>query len=177
VNVSFSLDRVDRQIITALTEDGRLPSAEIARRVGDISERAVRYRIDRLTRAGVMRVTAVVNPQTLGFAVVGDILIDVAPGRLHDVAAHVVEFENVSYVAGSVGEGDLSIQVLARDAEELLRFVNEVIGKVPGVARTKVAIVPWKLKDVYQWRVPAEATEAAAEGRLVGTYEAGSGGT
>lgn len=166
----FSLDRIDRQIVAALTEDGRLPAAEIARRVGGISERAVRYRIERLTRVGVMRVTAVVNPQSLGFSVVGDILIDVAPGRLQDVVAQVVEFENVSYVAGSVGEGDLSIQVHARDAEELLRFVNEVIGKVPGVARTKVAIVPWKIKDAYQWRMPLEATETAPEGRLARTF-------
>ena len=168
--MTYSLDRVDRQIVSALLEDGRLPSAEIARRIGGISERAVRYRIERLIRAGVMRVTAIVNPQVLGFTVIGDILIDVAPGRLQDVAAQVVEFENVSYVAGSVGEGDLSIQVYARDAEELLRFVNEVIGKVPGVAHTKVAIVPWKLKDVYQWRMPLEATGAAEEGRLVGTF-------
>lgn len=168
--MSITVDRIDRQILNALTEDGRLSSAEIARRVGVVSERAVRYRIDRLQRAGVMRVSAIVNPKSLGFAVVGDILIDVAPGRLHDVAAQVVDFENVSYVAGSVGEGDLSIQVFARDAEELLRFVNEVIGKVPGVARTKVAIVPWKLKDVHEWRVPLEATEAVEEGRPVGTF-------
>lgn len=168
--MSITVDRIDRQILNALTEDGRLSSAEIARRVGVVSERAVRYRIDRLQRAGVMRVTAIVNPKSLGFSVVGDILIDVAPGRLHDVAAQVVDFENVSYVAGSVGEGDLSIQVFARDAEELLRFVNEVIGKVPGVARTKVAIVPWKLKDVHEWRVPLEATEAVEEGRPVGTF-------
>lgn len=145
--------------MSALIEDGRMSSAEIARRVGDVSERAVRYRIERLIQSGIIHMTAIVNPESLGFNVTGDVLIDVSPGRLQDVAAHVVEFANVSYVAGSVGDGDLSIQVYARDAEELLRFVNEVIGKVPGVARTKVAIVPWKLKDVYQWRVPAEATE------------------
>ena len=168
--MALTIDRIDRQILTALIEDGRLSSAEIARRIGAVSERAVRYRIDRLQRVGVMHVTAIVNPQSLGFSVIGNILIDVAPGRLHDVAARVVDFENVSYVAGSVGEGDLSIQVFARDAEELLRFVNEVIGKVPGVARTRVAIVPWKLKDVHQWRVPLEATEAVEEGRPIGTF-------
>ena len=59
-------------------------------------------------------------------------LIEVAAGKLQDVAAQLVEFPTVSYVAGSVGDGDLSVQVYARDTEELLRFVNEVIGKVPG---------------------------------------------
>lgn len=167
--MTYTLDQVDRRIISALIDDGRLSSAEIARRVGGISERAVRYRIERLQRTGIMRVAAIVNPQSLGYAVVGDIVIDVKPGMLQDVAARVVEFENVSYVAGSVGDGDLSVQVYARDAEELLRFVNEVIGKVDGVARTKVAIVPWTLKDVYQWRVPLAGTEAAEERRLSGS--------
>jgi Lrp/AsnC family transcriptional regulator, regulator for asnA, asnC and gidA len=160
--VPFSLDTVDRKIVSLLLEDGRISSAEITRRIGHVSERAVRYRIERLIRSGVIRVSAIVDPHAVGFTVIGDVLIDVAPGRLQDVAAQIVQFENVSYVAGSVGEGDLSIQVYARDTEELLRFVNEVVGKVPGVTRTKTVMVPWKLKDVYQWHVPAAAAE---EGR------------
>ena len=165
VRVPFSLDAIDRGIVSLLLEDGRISSAEITRRIGHVSERAVRYRIERLVRSGVIRISAIVNPQAVGFTVIGDVLIDVAPGKLQDVAAQLVEFPTVSYVAGSVGEGDLSVQVYARDTEELLRFVNEVIGKVPGVTRTKLAMVPWKLKDVYQWQVPVEAPE---EGRAIG---------
>src|SRR5664280_3537020 len=140
VVLPFSLDAIDREIVSLLLEDGRISSAEITRRIGHVSERAVRYRIERLIRTGVMRVSAIVNPQAVGFLVTGDVLVDVAPGRLQDVAVQMVEFPTVSYVAGSVGEGDLSVQVYARDTEELLRFVNEVIGKVPGVTRTRTAI-------------------------------------
>ena len=122
----FSLDAIDRKIVSLLLEDGRTSSAEITRRIGHVSERAVRYRIERLIRTGVIRVSAIVMPQAVGFTVIGDVLIDVAPGKLQDVAAQLVEFPTVSYVAGSVGEGDLSVQVYARDTEELLRFVNEV---------------------------------------------------
>ena len=165
VTLPFSLDAIDRKIVSLLLEDGRISSAEMTRRIGHVSERAVRYRIDRLLRTGVIRVSAIVNPQAVGFTVIGDVLIDVAPGKLQDVAAQLVDIPTVSYVAGSVGEGDLSVQVYARDTEELLRFVNEVIGKVPGVTRTKLAMVPWKLKDVYQWQVPSEAAE---EGRSIG---------
>jgi Lrp/AsnC family transcriptional regulator for asnA, asnC and gidA len=152
--VPVKLDRVDRAIVTLLVEDGRMSSAEITRRVGNVSERAVRYRIERLIRTGVIRISAIVDPHAVGYSIIGDVLIDVAPGRLQDVAARIVEFENVSYVAGSVGDGDLSVQICARDTEELLRFVNEVIGKVAGVTRTRTVMVPWKLKDVYQWDIP-----------------------
>jgi Lrp/AsnC family transcriptional regulator for asnA, asnC and gidA len=160
--VSFTLDAIDRRIVSLLIEDGRMSSAEMTRRIGHVSERTVRYRVDRLINSGVIRVGAVVMPQAVGFTVVGDVFVDVAPGKLEGVAAQLVGLPTVSYVAGSVGENDLSVQVYARDTEELLQFVNEVVGNVPGVTRTKLAMVPWKLKDVYEWQVPSEA---AGEGR------------
>jgi Lrp/AsnC family transcriptional regulator for asnA, asnC and gidA len=164
--VTYSLDGVDRQIVALLAEDGRISSAEITRRIGHVSERAVRYRIDRLVRAGIVKVTAVVNPQAVGYRVTGDVIIEVAPGMLQAVAEQLCTLDNISYVAGSVGDGDLSAQVYARDTEDLLRFVDEVIGKVPGVTRTRTVMVPWKLKDIYQWRIPETVGEKGG-GRLV----------
>jgi len=164
--VALRLDEIDRQIVALLLRDGRMSSAEITRRVGHLSERSVRYRIDRLVRSGVIIVSAVVQPQALGYTVIGDVMLEIAPGQLREVAEKLVEFENVSYVAGSVGDGDLSIQIYARSNEELLRFVDEVIGKVPGVTRTRTVMVPWKLKDVYQWHLPAalDAKERVRQG-------------
>ncbi|HMK93308.1 MAG TPA: Lrp/AsnC family transcriptional regulator [Thermoleophilia bacterium] len=152
--MTFSLDVIDRQIVALLSEDGRISSAEMTRRIGHVSERAVRYRIERLVRAGVIKVTAIVNPQAVGYRVTGDVIIEVAPGMLQTVAEQLCGLDNISYVAGSLGDGDLSAQVYARDTEDLLRFVDEVIGKVRGVSRTRTVMVPWKLKDIYQWRIP-----------------------
>ena len=162
--MTFSLDAIDRQIAALLSEDGRISSAEMTRRIGHVSERAVRYRIERLVRAGVVKVTAVVNPQAVGYRVTGDVIIEVAPGMLQAVAEELCSLDNISYVAGSVGDGDLSAQVYARDTEDLLRFVDEVIGKVRGVSRTRTVVVPCKLKDVYQWRIPETVGEKGGGG-------------
>ena len=67
----------------------------------------------------------------------------------------------MSYVAGSIGNGDLSIQVCVRDTQELLRFVDEVVGTMPGVTRTRTVLVPWKLKDVYEWNIPRSFDDEA----------------
>src|SRR5450756_2510592 len=50
VRVPYALDAIDRSIVSLLLEDGRISSAEITRRIGHVSERAVRYRIERLVR-------------------------------------------------------------------------------------------------------------------------------
>lgn len=131
-----------------------MSSAEIARRLGHVSERSVRYRIERLIQKGVIQVSAIVNPKAVGFPVTADIFIEVEPGRVLEVARRIAEFKCVSYVACSTGAQDLSIQVYARDNEELHRFVTEVIGSVPGIRKTTTVLLPLVLKDVYNWRIP-----------------------
>ena len=150
-----NIDKADEQIIAMLMEDGRMTAAEIARRLGGgISERVVRYRIDRLLRDGVIQVSAIVKPGALGHQVVADVWLEVESDSILEVARRMTEFENVSYVACAIGETDVSVQVLAHDTAEVYHFVTEVIGKVPGVRKTTTSIVPVVLKDVYQWRIP-----------------------
>ncbi len=150
------LDSRDLAIVDLLMEDGRMSCAEIARRIGGVSERAVRYRIARLVREGIIRISAIPNPRVLGYPVVADVMIEVEPGHIREVAEKLRGYECVSYVACSTGDRDVSIQVVARDNAELYRFVTEVVGQVPGVRRTETYLVPMILKDVYEWRIPRE---------------------
>lgn len=154
--MTHKLDHIDRAIADLLIEDGRMSCAEIARRIGNISERTVRYRIDTLTQAGVLRISAVVNPRALGLSVTADVFLEVEPGRIMSVARRMAEFDCVTYVACSTGESDVSIQIVARDNAELYHFVTEVVANVPGVRRTTTVLLPVVLKDVYQWRIPED---------------------
>ncbi len=162
--MSYKIDRIDQTIVHLLIEDGRMPSSEIARRLGNVSERSVRYRIDRLIQQGVIRVSAIVNPKAVGLPVKADIFVQVEPGHVPEVARKMTEFECVSYVACSTGDRDLSIQVYARDNEELYRFVTEVIGNVPGVRKTSTMLLPLVLKDVYDWHIPDSVCVDEREG-------------
>jgi Lrp/AsnC family transcriptional regulator for asnA, asnC and gidA len=157
------IDTIDRAIIDLLMEDGRMSCAEIARRIEGLSERAVRYRIDRLIQQGLIRISAIVNPQAVGFPVVADVFLEVEPGQIMAVARKMAEYECVSYVACSTGDRDVSIQVVARDNAELYRFVTEVVGQVPGVRKTTTLLVPQVLKDVYEWRIPHRACAAGKQ--------------
>lgn len=157
--MNIKLDWTDKQIIDLLTIDGRMPASDIARTIGGITERAVRYRIQRLVDEGVISITAVVNPKAIGFPVIADIFIQVEPGMILDVAGKISRFENVSYVACSTGERDISVQVVARDNQELYTFVTEVIGRIPGVQKTITSLVPFIVKDDSHWRIPASYFE------------------
>jgi DNA-binding Lrp family transcriptional regulator len=152
-------DQIDLRIVELLMEDGRMAAAEIARRVGGgLSERVVRYRIDRMIKDEVIQIRPIVNPQAFGLTTRADVLLEVESDAIMDVAHKAMAFDCVSYVACSIGEMDVSIQLVAKDTSEIYRFVTEVLRKMPGVRRTTTSIVPIVLKDVYQWRIPRSFT-------------------
>jgi len=148
------IDKIDIKIVDLLMDNGRMNAAEIARRVGEITERAVRYRIKRMESEGIIRICAIPNPKILGFSVIADVFIEVESVRILEVAHKLVEMECISYVACSIGERDISAQVVAHNSDEVYAIVTEVIGKVQGVRKTTTSIVPVVLKDVYKWRIP-----------------------
>jgi len=161
----YEIDMTDRAICDLLMEDGRMSCAEIAHRIGGISERSIRYRMNRLVRQGLIKISAIPNPKTVGYPVVADVFLEVDPGRIMEVARKMAEYECVSYVACSTGDRDISIQVYAHDNQELYRFVAEVVGNVPGVRKTSTVLVPLIIKDVYNWRIPDSACIPAEAGR------------
>jgi len=158
------IDTTDKRIVDLLIDNGRMSCAEISKIIGSISERSVRYRLDRLIEQGIIRISAIALPQPLGFPVVADVFIEVEPGALYDVVYKIAEFDQVSYVACSTGLSDISVQVYARDNVELHAFVVEVLGKIPGVRRTTTSIVPVVIKDVYRWRIPFSICSPAETG-------------
>jgi Lrp/AsnC family transcriptional regulator for asnA, asnC and gidA len=150
----YNFDKIDVKIVNLLLEDGRMPASKVARRLGDISERAVRYRIDKMVDEGVISISAVAKPQAFGLTTIADIWMEVESDRILEVARKMAAFDNVSYVACGIGESDVSIQIVAKDTTEIYQFVTEVARKTPGVRKTTTSIVPLIIKDVYQWRIP-----------------------
>jgi Lrp/AsnC family transcriptional regulator for asnA, asnC and gidA len=153
--MSIKLDQLDKEIIDLLTRDGRMSCAEIARAIGTVSERSVRYRLEKLLADNVIRITATPVPQALGYSIVADVFIEVDSGQVLDIARKIAAYEHVSYVACSTGESDLSIQIITQNNRELYEFVTEVLGKIPGVRKTTTSMVPFIVKDMEQWRIPS----------------------
>jgi Lrp/AsnC family transcriptional regulator for asnA, asnC and gidA len=143
------LDEVSKKIIEQLQEDGRRPYAAIASSVG-LSEAAVRQRVQRLVRAGVVQIVAVTNPLHVGFsrqAMIG-IRID---GAIDPVVAAVSELAEVAYVVITAGSFDVLAEVVCIDDEHLLRIMNEQIRTIDGVRSTETFVYLELSKQTYTW--------------------------
>ncbi len=150
----YKPDNIDWKIITLLNDDGRMPSTEIARELGNVSARTVSNRINTLTENGIINVRAVVDPEKVGYGVLADVFLEVEPGRVREVAQQAAEFPQSSYVACATGESDVSISLRVRSIEELFDFVTEKLGTIPGVRRTHSYLLPLKIKDLDTWLPP-----------------------
>ena len=148
--ISYTPDEKDREILRLLIEDGRISSTEIARRIPNLTERAARYRINKLVENGVITVRAIVDPRQLGFPVTADVWMAVNPAQVTEVSEKLTSLPRVTYVAHSFGDQDVIIQVVARDVDDLHAYLTEVIGKIPGVQRTNTYIIK-KLKEIHDW--------------------------
>lgn len=144
------MDKLDRDIISLLQYDGRMPFSKIAAELG-VSEGTVRRRAKQLTDDGILQVVAVVEPQLLGWSSAAMIGVTVQAGRVEDVAQQLTQFPEISYLFMASGEFDLFAEVFCRDREYFVSFLNDKLQQVPGVQRTQTFTILKMYKLSYRW--------------------------
>ncbi|MYJ74075.1 MAG: Lrp/AsnC family transcriptional regulator [Gammaproteobacteria bacterium] len=132
----MALDRIERQILSLLQEQGRMSNVELAERIG-LSESPCFRRVKRLERDGVIaRYSAVVDQRTLGLSVTAFVLVnmDKQPDiTTDDFLARVVDEPHIVECHAMSGSHDYIMKVLARDIDHFSELVMQGILKYPGV--------------------------------------------
>lgn len=144
------IDSIDREIIAILQSDGRRSFTRVGEQLG-VSESVVRYRVQRLERAGVLQIVAVADPLKVGFEFMAFIGTKVAPGHLDAVIAAVVEIRETSYVANLAGSFDLIVEVICRDAAHFSDVLTKQIQAIPGIVDTQSFVELGIHKMSYGW--------------------------
>jgi len=144
------LSDLDRRIIGCLLQNVRLPASEVARRVGS-NERTVRNHIDRLIARGVFRPSAVLSPEALGFSISVDIFITLDPAQENEAIETLLRHPQVTYLAYSSGEQDISVQAVFTDSNQLYTFMRNELSAVPGIKGSRTVLTPKILKSPCQW--------------------------
>ena len=142
------LDRLSKQIIEQLQQDGRRSYAAIGKAVG-LSEAAVRQRVQRLIDVGAMQIVAVTDPLTLGFP--RQTMIGIrCNGDLERVAGHLVGLDEIDYVVITAGSFDLLVEVVCENDDQLLEILGRV-RSIPSVTSTETFVYLKLCKQTYSW--------------------------
>ncbi|MEW6366859.1 MAG: Lrp/AsnC family transcriptional regulator [Acidobacteriota bacterium] len=161
---SVRVDEIDRLILTALIEDGRMPYAEIAQRVG-VATATVHERVTKLRRNGIIeKFSILVNPRLLGYTVTAIVhlrteLAENVEKTVADLRA-IPEVEEIHVVTG---EYDLWVKVRARDTGHLQELLINHIHRVTGFVRSATEVcltTPLERTAPALSSVPLQADEA-----------------
>lgn len=144
------LDDLDREIISFLQYDGRMPFTKIATELG-IAEGTVRRRVKQLTDNGTMQVVAIVEPRDMGWEEAAMIGISVQAKLISSIADEIAKLPEVAYLFQAAGEFDLVAEVFCKDREHFVSFLNNKLQQIPGVERTQSFLILKMHKLSYRW--------------------------
>lgn len=158
-------DALDRQIISLLQADGRCSNREIARQL-DVPEATIRYRVRRLTDSGLLRITALVAPEHLGYQLTVVITVQVEAQRVNEVAETLGALDEVMWLVITSGDKDIILTAAFQSQDQLFDFLTDELAVVPGIIRSETAIGLRVVKRDCQWAFDLTTGVSAGEGNL-----------
>jgi Lrp/AsnC family transcriptional regulator for asnA, asnC and gidA len=147
----LELDEKDLQIIAALQINGRASFADLADGI-DLSQAAIRLRVNRLLESGVVEVVAITDPLRIGFTVQAMLGLTV-DGDIERIGEEIGARGFAVYVVMTAGRFDLLVEVLCADNDHLLEVINEVRG-LDGVSSVETHTYLRLTKQTYAWGMP-----------------------
>ncbi len=130
------MDRVDRDILSALQANGRLTNAELSERV-NLSPSACHRRVQRLEQSGLIRgYVALLDQRKMGRSVTVFVEITLsgqADELLDAFEAAVARIPDVLECHLMAGTADYLLKVVARDSEDFAQIHRRHLARLPGV--------------------------------------------
>jgi len=138
-NSSTTLDELDFAILSFLQKDGRMSFTVMAEKL-QVSIGTIRTRFNKLIEDGTVNIIGRVDPDKVGFRSYSHIAVFIRPATLKEqVARAIAKLPEVSFLAMTSGDYDLEVDVMCRDNDHLVDFVNR-ISHIEGVHQTKTTI-------------------------------------
>jgi Lrp/AsnC family leucine-responsive transcriptional regulator len=144
-----NLDPVDRRLLKALQEDGRMSNAELARRC-NLSPAACFERVRRLRERGVITgYAALIDPAKVGrgLMIFVEVLLDRTTGDMFEAFAEAVRRQPEVLECHMVAGGfDYLIKARVGDMDAYRAFLGDVLVRMPGVRETRTYAVLEEVK-------------------------------
>ena len=140
------VDATDARLLLALTEDPRASVMALSQRLG-LARNTVQTRLTRLESNDVLApLDRRVRPEALGYRLGAYVTVTVVQRSLAEVSGALADIPEVIEVTGLSGVADLLVEVVAKDADDLWRITEHVLG-IDGVQRIDTALALRRFVD------------------------------
>jgi Lrp/AsnC family transcriptional regulator, regulator for asnA, asnC and gidA len=143
----MKFDRIDRQVIACLKDNGRISNNEIAIKLS-VSEGTIRNRIRKLTENGYLKVRGLINPGKIRDKQVIFLGAKVAVSKdLEKTAEAIAKLPDVNAISIVTGRYDLIIEVFM-EPYAVIHFISQDLGKLDSIISTESFFT---LKTYQKW--------------------------
>jgi Lrp/AsnC family transcriptional regulator for asnA, asnC and gidA len=149
------LDELDRGLISALKEDGRMSFKALASRLG-VAEGTARNRLNRLVETATLRITPIIDQSAIGYRLNVWMGIRCRPGTFRGIAEALAQLHPVRYVGATTGAYDVICELVFLSQAEMVSFLELEIPKIDGIVDTQTSLVLEITKLGYEWELREE---------------------
>jgi len=145
----INLDTLDNEIIRLLTEYGRMPIGEMAKKL-NVTSPTIRNRIKDLEKSGVFKVSGLIDPNKHQEMITALVAMSIkSDGKMDQILKKIGQLANVVWVGVVTGRYDIIAEVVCIGGkDELYRFTTETILKIGNVVRSETFII---MKSRHNW--------------------------
>lgn len=145
-----SINELDKAILQALQDEGRISNAELSRRI-NLSPPAIHARLRRLEKDGYIRqYVALLDREKVGYDMLCFVHINLQlhqQEQIETVRSTISQMPEVLECYHLTGEYDYLLKVVIRNRQDLERFVMNRLTPVPGIGRIHTSLVLTEVKS------------------------------
>ena len=151
------LDTLDNEIIHLLTENGRMPIGEMAKKL-NVTAPTIRSRIKGLEKNGIFKISGLIDPSRHREMITALVAMSVrSEGKLDQILDKISHLPNVAWAGVVTGRYDIIAEVICVEGkDELYRFTTDTILKIGNVIRSETFIF---MKSRNNWLQLPEGVE------------------
>lgn len=135
------VDKMDRKIMTILSQNARMAFKDIAEMCG-MSRAAVHQRVERLRADGVITGRGFsVNPKKVGYATCTYVGISLERGSMYrSVVKKLEKIPEIVECHFTTGPYTMLVKAYVKDNEQLMTLLNDTLQQIDGVVSTETLI-------------------------------------
>ena len=135
------IDNLDRQILTIISKNARIPFKDVAAQCG-VSRAAIHQRVQHMIDLGIITGSGYeINPKSLSYSTCTYIGIKLDKGSMYkSVVDELKKIPEIVECHFTTGPYTMLTKVYARDNEHLMDLLNNKIQQIPSVSATETLI-------------------------------------
>jgi len=149
-NDSDALDNIDRKIIKILQDNSRTSVADIAREIGEFTENAIRYRIDKLDSEGfISSYTIELDPKKFGKNIIAIFNLNILPVNIEDSLKYLKNINDLTEIYLTTGNYSIIAIGYFENNSAITQFITENLKNIKMIDYDVITVLKRVKHELY----------------------------